>query len=109
MNTLSAETRNAQRHTSHSRQGIAGLASAILVPGLVSLLLTMAPLAKGQGTTGTITGTVTDTTGAAIPGAKVTVTQIETNAVHKVITWMRNRSGTLSRPGLRFRSTRRSR
>ncbi len=35
-----------------------------------------------QGTTGTITGTVTDSTGAAINGAKVTVTQTSTNSVH---------------------------
>ena len=40
------------------------------------------PAAFGQGITGSITGNVTDSTGATIPGATVTVTQIETNAVH---------------------------
>jgi Carboxypeptidase regulatory-like domain/TonB dependent receptor len=44
------------------------------------------PTAFGQGITGSITGTVTDSTGASIPGATVTVTQTETNFVHTVTT-----------------------
>ena len=44
-----------------------------LVALLVSVLLT-APLAIGQQVFGSIFGTVTDSTGAAIPGAKVTIT-----------------------------------
>ncbi len=39
-----------------------------------------------QGITGSITGTVTDSTGAVIPGAMVTITQIETNTIHTAIT-----------------------
>jgi hypothetical protein len=53
---------------------------------LLSLLLLLATAAKGQGITGSITGTVTDTTGAAVPGATVTITQTDTNAVHTVTT-----------------------
>jgi hypothetical protein len=35
-----------------------------------------------QGITGSITGTVTDSSGAVIPEAKVTIMQVETNATH---------------------------
>ena len=53
---------------------------------LLATLLILAPLALGQGITGTITGTVTDPSGAFVPGATVTVKQASTNAVHKVVT-----------------------
>jgi len=39
-----------------------------------------------QGITGSITGTVTDSSGSVISGASVTVRQEETNAIHKVTT-----------------------
>ena len=54
----------------------------------VSLLLTLAlaPGALAQGTTGTITGTVTDSTGAIIAGASVTVRNVDTNAIRAVTT-----------------------
>ena len=41
--------------------------------------------AMGQGTTGTITGTVSDPSGSVVPGATVTIRQMENNAV-KVLT-----------------------
>jgi hypothetical protein len=53
---------------------------------LLTFALLLPPDALGQGITGTITGTVTDSTGAAIPGAKVTVTESSTNAMHTVTT-----------------------
>jgi hypothetical protein len=53
---------------------------------VLALGLLMSAGAFGQGTTGSITGTVTDATGAAIPGATVTVTQVDTNAIHAVTT-----------------------
>jgi outer membrane receptor protein involved in Fe transport len=51
---------------------------------LMAFVLLLAPASFGQGITGTITGTVTDPTGASIPNATVTITQTETNAVHTV-------------------------
>lgn len=56
---------------------------ALLVFAL-GLLMTTNSFA--QGITGSITGNVTDSTGAAIPGANVTITQTETNAVRTVTT-----------------------
>src|SRR5882757_3793176 len=40
----------------------------------------------GQGITGSITGTVTDSSGASIVGATVTVRQIDTNSIRTVTT-----------------------
>jgi outer membrane receptor protein involved in Fe transport len=60
---------------------------ARLIPLLaltVGLMLSSA--ASGQGITATITGAITDTTGAAIGGATVTVTQLSTNSMHAVTT-----------------------
>jgi hypothetical protein len=53
-----------------------------------SLLLTLAlaPGVLAQGITGTITGTVTDATGAIIPGAAVTIRNVDTNASRTVTT-----------------------
>jgi hypothetical protein len=49
---------------------------------LLVLALALQPNSFGQGITGSITGTVTDATGAAVAGATVTVTQTATNGVH---------------------------
>jgi hypothetical protein len=57
----------------------------------------LTPSLIAQGITGTINGTVTDSTGAIIAGAAVTVTQVDTNAVHKVMT---SGAGTYSVPQL---------
>jgi hypothetical protein len=46
----------------------------------VCLALLSASTAKAQTTTGSIYGTVTDSSGAVIPGATITVTNVETNA-----------------------------
>jgi hypothetical protein len=49
-------------------------------------LLWCAPQAAAQVTTGAILGTVTDTTGAALPGATVTVRQVETDTTRTLVT-----------------------
>lgn len=46
---------------------------------VAALLLVGAPLIMAQGTTATIYGTVTDSSGAVVPGVQVTATNLETN------------------------------
>src|SRR5437867_373014 len=54
----------------------------------------------GQGTTfGTIRGTVTDATGAIVPGAKVVITDLTTNLTTELIT---NGQGDYEAPELKF-------
>jgi outer membrane receptor protein involved in Fe transport len=67
----------------HLIKKLAGTSIAALL--LAGILFTAAT-AHGQGITGTITGTVTDATGAAVPGATVTIRDTDTNNVHTVTT-----------------------
>src|SRR3954466_7266406 len=46
---------------------------------LVSLFLTLTAILLGQQGRGTILGEVSDSTGASVPGAQVTVTSVSTN------------------------------
>jgi hypothetical protein len=64
---------------------------------LCILALVGSPRSFAQGITGSITGTVTDSTGAAIPGATVTVRDAGTNAVHTVVS---SEAGTYTVPQL---------
>ena len=57
---------------------------------LVALLVSAAANVSAQSLYGTLVGNVTDETGAALPGASVTVTQTETNLSRDVMT---NESG----------------
>ena len=52
----------------------------------VGILLMVAPVALAQTGTATITGLVTDDTGAALPGATVTATNQATNVEHVTVT-----------------------
>ena len=49
-------------------------------------LLIMAPLAHAQGVTGTVNGTVTDSQGAVIPGAHITITRVATKESRAAVT-----------------------
>ncbi len=64
---------------------------------LALVLLLTSPMLFAQGTTGTITGTVTDPSGAPINGASVTVRSVDTNAAHTVVT---SNTGTYTVPML---------
>src|SRR5260370_3070060 len=57
------------------------MSSAVIALLLVATFLT-GRTAPAQGTTASITGTVTDASGAAVPGATVTAMQMSTNDVH---------------------------
>ncbi len=63
----------------------------------VTVVLLLAVSAAGQSTTGTITGTVSDVTGAVLPGVEVTVTNVGTNLTRSLIT---NESGLYTAPQL---------
>ncbi|OJV40277.1 MAG: hypothetical protein BGO25_03795 [Acidobacteriales bacterium 59-55] len=67
---------------------IYGLQKLILVSCLFSLMMLCVPRTLlGQGVTaGSIQGTITDTSGAVIPGATVTITNVGTNVRHTVTT-----------------------
>lgn len=65
--------------------------------GLLCLALTVAPMVYAQVPTGIILGTVTDESGAVIPGATITVTDKATGAARNLTT---NAQGIYSAPAL---------
>ena len=68
------------------REAACTLRSSLFVSLLLVLALAMPLGSFAQGITGTITGTVTDATGAIVAGATVTVRNVDTNATHTVTT-----------------------
>ena len=64
----------------------------------VTLLVTFGSSVFGQEITGTITGTVKDSAGAAVSGATVTITDSEKKGVTRTVTT--NESGQFSAPNL---------
>ena len=96
MNHLS-ETPEFYRKANRTPAGTSVWKSALLATLLFALTLAGHTSAFGQGTTGSITGTVTDPAGAPVPGANVTVTQLATNRVHTVTT---SDAGTYTVPEL---------
>jgi hypothetical protein len=60
--------------------------SALLGCLTFALALVLVPSSFGQGITGSIAGTVTDSSGAAIAGATVTVRKVDTNSIRTVTT-----------------------
>src|SRR5690242_11677235 len=68
--------------------------------GLVALLVIIAGTsgpAKGQAVNATLLGTVTDSTGAVVASAKLTITEVKTGVVHSTTT---NESGNYEMPDL---------
>ena len=62
----------------YDKSTFSGFTTVIVVLLLVS---TLSPLSFSQGTTGTISGVVKDQSGAVVPGATVTVKNLDTNMV----------------------------
>src|SRR3989442_5081701 len=62
-----------------------------------ALVLVAVPRLEAQSFTGQVVGTVTDPSGAVLPGVSVTVTNTGTNAARQVIT---NEAGGYTVPGL---------
>ena len=77
-----------ERHREHSRRSVRGGLRlppiAILVAVMLSFSVPRAAFA--QGITGSITGTVTDPSGALVAGATVTARNLATNFMRKVTT-----------------------
>src|SRR5437773_11958955 len=57
-----------------------------LISSVLLLLFLLSQFALAQGTTGMILGTVSDTTGAAIPGATLTLRNVDTGFTRTVST-----------------------
>src|SRR5580698_5247223 len=68
-----------------------------LVANIIALIIFVTSVALGQSDTASITGTVKDATGAAVPGATVTVKQTETGMSRTV---KGDVSGSFSIPSL---------
>jgi Carboxypeptidase regulatory-like domain len=74
----------------HRRPGqvssVVARSTLLLILWSFSLVLSLSSLSFGQGTTASITGTITDPGGATIPGAKVTVRNLDTNSTRTITT-----------------------
>ena len=68
--------------------GTAGIVAAILFAGAM----------LAQNNTGIISGRITDPTGSVVPGAKITVTETDTNSVSDSVT---NSDGLFRVPSLK--------
>lgn len=64
---------------------------------LLALMAVSCLMAYSQAVSGTVLGTVTDASGAVVPNAKVTVTEVNTGIVHNAQT---NGSGNYAFPDL---------
>ena len=73
------------------------LSAAVRVIVTTFLLCLSGAVLFAQSERGTISGTVTDSTGAAVPQAKVTVTNLATNTV---VSTLSNASGDYTLPNL---------
>jgi Carboxypeptidase regulatory-like domain len=60
-------------------------AAAVLAVAALAVLLSVPSIVHGQAVTGTLLGNVTDSSGAAVPGATVTATEVQTNTGRTVV------------------------
>jgi Carboxypeptidase regulatory-like domain/TonB dependent receptor len=86
MKTLLLEAPHAISQADRLRKKRPALRLNLIVGLLFLLAITAVQVSLGQGITGSITGTVTDPTGASISGATVTIVQVGTNAKRTVTT-----------------------
>lgn len=75
----------------------AALRSAALIAGICFPIVLTGPVAQAQTSFGTITGIVTDPSGAVVANAKVTIANVDTNGVREFQT---DPSGTYNVPSL---------
>src|SRR5260370_15142967 len=61
------------------------------------LILSLSPSMFGQAVNATLLGTITDSSGATVPGAKVTATETATGLIHESVT---NESGNYTFPDM---------
>jgi len=72
----------------------------LILPAALGLVLALAPAVFAQRDTGTIVGTVTDPSGAVVPGVNVTIRNIDTNATFNTVTdGTGNYAAPLLKPG----------
>lgn len=64
---------------------------------LATFLLAMSPVVWGQAVNGTLLGTITDSTGASVGGARIIATATSTGAIHESTT---NESGNYTFPDM---------
>ena len=86
MKTLISETPHATVQSGRLGRKGSFLRSVLIMSLTLALAIADARTSFGQGITGSITGTVTDSSGAAITGATVTILQVGTNATRIVTT-----------------------
>ncbi|HEX3968680.1 MAG TPA: carboxypeptidase regulatory-like domain-containing protein [Edaphobacter sp.] len=67
------------------------------IVSLLALTLVFSPSLFGQAVTATLLGTITDSSGATVAGAKVTATEVTTGLIHESVT---NESGNFTFPNL---------
>lgn len=75
-----------QSVSSYARSGRPSFIHLKWMLAVVMMLIPPCTASWAQGITGSIAGTVTDSTGAVIPGTRITIIQTETNAIHTVTT-----------------------
>src|SRR5499427_2463492 len=96
LTTKSKSRTENQRRAAHAERGLAELFWLGLVTLLVIVAMTSGP-AKGQAVNATLLGTVTDSSGAAVAGARIIITEVKTGVVHSATT---NESGNYEVPDL---------